>query len=323
MIRPHRTTLTLTDNTCRRFLPLAALLVLLPLPTLAWNAAGHRLVASIAWKHLDSGARAEAAKLLRDHPDYARWIKRSGDDDSQRAAFIEASTWPDEIRKDKRFYTAGFDEATPLLPGYVDMERHTSWHSVKRPIDGSHPPESSAPSIDTQLMALAKTLGSAEASAVERRYALPWLIHLTGDVHQPLHTTVRLTATGKWDKLGSGLTVINPFNPHKGSSTLHEFWDDLPGPSSLRGERLESASLALIASQPRPKRSVSTDHWVEESWKIARESGYPDSASQEEMPVLSEAFFERSKAIADRRVSEAGYRLADLLNTLFKAKKRD
>ena len=301
-----------------KYLVLTLLFLLFPLPAVAWNAAGHRLVAGIAWEFLDAQARSEAYRLLRAHPDHERWLKKAEHGDTDRLVFIEASTWPDDIRQDKRFYSAGIDESRPPLPGFPDMERHRDWHYVNRPINGVYTERSSSGQIDTQLVALDKTLATKSIPTQERAYALPWLIHLTGDSHQPLHTSVRLDAEGKWDTLGNGMSVINPFNPRKKTSTLHAFWDNLPGVPGLRGEHLDATIRALIAAYPRPAHSISSAQWLVESWRIARDSGYP--ASREATPTLTEAFFENSREIANRRVTEAGYRLADLLNLLFKPK---
>ncbi len=295
------------------------LTLLQPFQALAWNSTGHRLVASIAWENLGNTARTKASRLLREHPDYERWQRKAGQEDPDRIVFIEASTWPDEIRQDKRFYSAGRDEPTPTLPGFPDMERRSNWHYVNRPLNASLTSHPVSGQIDKQLVAQAKLLGSHAASSVERHFALPWLIHLTGDAHQPLHASVRLDAEGNWDKLGNGMTVINPFNPRKISSTLHAFWDDLPGPSGLRGERLDTATRTLLAMYPRPPRSSTSNTWIDESWQIARESAYPES--KDTTPTISEAFYEKSREIAHRRVAEAGYRLADLLNSLLGAKK--
>ena len=294
--------------------------LLLPVPAVAWNAAGHRLVAGIAWEFLDVPARREATRLLREHPDHERWLKKAEHGHTDRLVFIEASTWADEIRHDKRFYSAGVDESKPPLPGFPDMERHRDWHYVNRPISGIATGYSSSGQMDTQLVALAKTLATKGSRPQERAYALPWVIHLTGDSHQPLHTSVRLDAEGKWDALGNGMSVINPFNPRKNRSTLHTFWDDLPGASGLRGEHLDTVIRALIAAYPRPPHNASSAQWIAESWRIAREYGYPPG--QEARPTISEDFFENSREIANRRISEAGYRLADLLNQLFKTKIR-
>lgn len=83
------------------------------------------------------------------------------------------------------------------------------------------------------------------------------------------------------------------------------------GSAWLRGERLDRASRALIGAYTRPARSNSAQ-WIDESWRLARSSAYPPD--DEYIPTLSAAFHEQAKQIANRRVAEAGYRLADLLN---------
>ena len=156
------------------------LALLRPLPAAAWNSAGHRLIASIAWDQLDEQTRFAVTELLRQHPDYERWIKNDNYGDAGRTAFIEASTWPDEIRQDKRFFNPGNEAPTPALPGFPDMQRHRDWHYVNRPLDNPDRPAASG-LLDKQLPALASIVGSPARSATERSYALPWLIHLTGD----------------------------------------------------------------------------------------------------------------------------------------------
>lgn len=301
----------------RRRLPLLiAALLGAPVPVLAWNGAGHRLVAAIAWERMAPEAREAAGRLLRQHPDHPRWVRRAGEQEGERGAFIEASTWPDDIRKDTRFYSAGKEEPTPTLPGFPDMERRGSWHYVNIPLDGPRGGKPLSGQLDRQLDATAATLGGATSPELERVYALPWLIHLVGDVHQPLHTSARLDSEGEWDRLGNVLKVSNPFNSRKPVSSLHAFWDDLPGPPWLRGERLDAAAGALMAAHRPGARATTSRRWIEESWQIARECGYP-AATGDPPVVVSEAFYKTSREIADRRVALAGYRLADLLNRIF------
>ena len=316
LFKPQGRPTMCSTPTWRLSLPALIFALILPLPALAWNGAGHRLIACLAWDHLDPEVRLEAGMLLRKHPDYERWLRKAKDEIADRSAFIEASTWPDEIRKDLRFYTAGIDDPTPILPGFPDMERHSNWHYVNRPLDGSLMHKPRPGQLDKQLVRLTNILGGSVAPSNERTYALPWIIHLVGEAHQPLHTSIRLDAEGKWDPLGNGLFVNNPFSRRKSPSTLHAFWDDLPGPSWLRGDRLNAACRALIALQPRPEPSFTSEQWIEESWQIARNNAYPDSI--EAVPTLNESFFENSREIANRRVVMAGYRLADLLNRLLK-----
>jgi len=298
-----------------------ALLLFAPLPALAWNAAGHRLVACIAWNYLDEHSRNGVSRLLHAHPDYARWAGKAGTTQDARGVFIEASTWPDDIRRDNRFYSAGNEAATPGLPGFPDMERHGDWHYVNRSIADSPGAQSRSVAVsgqlDKQLAALIGSLADPGTSLRDRAYALPWLIHLVGDAHQPLHTTGRLDARGMTDRLGNGLTVINPFNPRKNTSTLHAFWDDLPGPPWLRGARLETASRVLAGEYLQSLPAISTfAEWLDESSQIAREGAYPPGAGS--VTTISETFYEDSRTIANQRVALAGYRLAVLLNELLR-----
>jgi hypothetical protein len=111
------------------------MLLLVAAPALAWNAAGHRISAMIAWESMDAGTKSAVGQLLRQHPDYERWQARAHGGDPELTAFLEASTWPDDIRKDRRFYTAGREEPTATLPGFPDMERRLRWHYVDRPVN--------------------------------------------------------------------------------------------------------------------------------------------------------------------------------------------
>lgn len=299
------------------------LLLWLPLPVCAWNAAGHRLVAAIAWDQLDDADRSEIAQLLHAHPDYARWLKRAGNKEwslkeTTRVAFIESSTWPDDIRKDRRFYDADRDQATELIPGFPDMERHRDWHFVNRPLDGTPPDPSlrdaARGQLDRQLEVLSVLFGSRNTTLRDRAYFLPWLVHLVGDAHQPLHACARPETE---DILEDRVSVTHAYRSRPQSTTLHAFWDDLPGPPWLRGEQLDVAYSGLLARYPRPVPSPSKE-WIDESWQIAKRYAYPPkSGSQYE---ITADFMEQSRDIAYRRVTEAGYRLADLLRKTLRRK---
>jgi len=292
------------------------LLLLLPLPVYAWNAAGHRLVAAIAWDQLDEASRSEVSQLVRAHPDYARWLKRAGEkewsgNETARAAFVESSTWPDDIRKDRRFYDANRDQATELIPGFPDMERHRDWHFVNRSLDGvpldPSLQETERGQLDRQLEVLPALLGSRTANLRDRAYALPWIVHLVGDAHQPLHACARPETE---DLQEDRISVTHSYRSRPQSTTLHAFWDDLPGPPWLRGERLDAAYSALLAHYPRPIPSPSKG-WIEESWQIAKHRAYPPRTGNQY--AISAEFMDESRDTANRRVTEAGYRLADLL----------
>lgn len=298
-----------------RLLPMSLLWVL-AFPAAAWNAAGHRISAMIAWEHMDAPTRNAVAAILQQHPDFEHWQLRANGADPDLTAFLEASTWPDDIRRDKRFYTAGSEEPTSTQPGFPDMERRLSWHFVDRPVGWYDRLLPSPGVIDRQLVALARIVGDREEKPSARAYALPWLIHLVGDAHQPLHAASRYGPDGRSDQGGNRVTINNPFQPHASSTSLHRYWDDLPGPPWLNGSRLHSTAIALTSRYATPAATGTPEQWIDESWQIASEHAYPPEIDA--APTITADFHNQALTIANRRVTEAGYRLAALLQQLLR-----
>ena len=301
-------------------LTIALSCALAPPPAHAWNSGGHRISALIAWQSLEPTTREQVAALLRLHPDHARWIAHARGADPDQTAFVEASTWPDELRSDPRFHDPE-DEAKPLLPaplpGFPDMERHRQWHYLNRPINAAPSSVKDDGELDRQIGRLAEVLDS-DAAASRRAWALPWLIHLVGDAHQPLHVGTRVGADGKSDAGGNGFIIDNPFQPNKRLGNLHRYWDDRVAPLWLRGEALNAAAAALMNANPPPAPAGGVALWIDESFAIAANEAYPPTSAASSAPTLIDADFdERAGQIADRRVAWSGYRLADLLRQIF------
>ena len=272
--------------------------VLAPALAHAWNAAGHRLVALIAWQQLSPPSQQFIAAALARHPDHPRWLEKARSGEAADI-FIEASTWPDDIRRDPRFYNEGREPATALLPGLSDTARHTRWHYVD--LDGNGKPE--AGEIDRQLERLSRVLRSTSQNE-QISSALPWLLHLVADIHQPLHV-------GRHgDEGGNAVEIENPFNKRLPFSTLHTYWDDLPGPPWLRGKRLAQNAARLVDTFPPPAQG-NVLLWRDESHRLLAHA-YPKSAGSL-LPIISEEFHQQARAIANRRVVDAGYRLGRLL----------
>lgn len=267
------------------------------LPALAWNGAGHRIVAVIAWQQLSPMTQERVTGLLAAHPDYPRWLEKAGNQGAA-AVFAEASTWADSIRHDDRYHDSGRGEPTPPLAGRFDSRRHRHWHYIDQAADG----RPTRGELDRQIVRLSRLIGN--ASEDEQTYALPWLMHLVADVHQPLHV-------GRSDdEGGTRVTIENPYNRRQPFTTLHAYWDDLPGPSSLRGRRLQREAGRLLAAN-RPPGQGDVDLWREESRQL-HAIAYPQQAGSL-LPVVDETFHRQAKATTERRLAEAGYRLGRLL----------
>lgn len=242
--------------------------------------------------------RERVSTLLRQHPDHPRWLKRQREADVDYGVFQEASTWADDIRRDPRFHGAG-EPPTALLPGFPHMLRQTHWHYRDEPGAGGKG------EIDTRLEQLAREL--ADGREQEQIYALPWLLHLVADIHQPLHTG------GRGDRGGNGFEIENPFNPRKPFMSLHAYWDELPGPPWLRGKYLDKHLRRLSALPPAPQGEVVL--WLGESRALVANQVYPDTPGSL-LPLVTPEFHQRAQGIADARLAAAGRRLGRWLNQL-------
>lgn len=280
----------------RLFLALCCLL--LTPPVHAWNAAGHRLVASIAWEQLSPESQRFISEALESHPDHARWVEKARTADPL-AIFAEASTWPDDIRNDPRFYDEKREEPTPSLPGLGDTARHKRWHYV----DLDHKDKVAAGEADRRIEQLDQLLRSTRKNE-EIYYSLPWLLHLVADIHQPFHVGHRD------DEGGNAVEIENPFNKRLPFSSLHTYWDDLPGPPWLRGKRLATNAAQLLESHPPPPQG-NVRLWRDESHQLLKKA-YPETNGSL-LPLISEDFHRQAHDIANRRIVDAGYRLGRML----------
>jgi hypothetical protein len=142
----------------------------------------------------------------------------------------------------------------------------------------------------------------------EIAYTLPWLLHLVADIHQPLHV-----GNGQ-DEGGNQFEIENPLTPRRPFGNLHSYWDDLPGPSSLRGKRLENLARELVdRNQPSAQGRVSD--WRRESRELHAQA-YPDQQGSL-LPIITEDFQIRARRIAEQRLVDAGFRLGRLLEQIF------
>lgn len=142
----------------------------------------------------------------------------------------------------------------------------------------------------------------------ETKESLMYLIHFVGDIHQPLHL-------GNARDRGGNKMARN----FKGRETnLHALWDG--GLIYLAGKSLVqyASDLNRRISQADKKtwNFSKVNDWANESRVLALDHAYPldDSSSRE----LSKRYIEKSREIIDLRLSQAGVRLAGLLNGLLK-----
>ena len=283
---------------------------------LAWDGAGHMLIAAEAFRQLSPELQAQAVEVLKAHPDYDEWVKSYHPNPtiSQAAyVFMRASMWPDEIR------------------GSGSPYDHPEWHFIDYPL---RPPEffleaDQRPTNNVLfgVMQCEKILSDTNANQELRAAYLSFLIHLIGDMHQPLHCCSLFTAAyPDGDRGGNDFYV----KVDGQGVRLHGIWDGLLGTVP---NPLAQWDYSLTVEEEHPMDSLSdlTLHttpreWSLESRHLAIEYGYLNGnlkggTNSETAPPLPDGYITAAKKVAERRGALAGYRLADEIQEYLKVGK--
>jgi hypothetical protein len=297
----------------------AASMALLP-SAFGWNATGHRIIAAIAYDRLTPKARARVDELLQKHPDYETILLKNAPVDPAgraRAAFIAAAVWPDTIKGDARFWddTRADAHPTELLAGFPDMKRHTNWHYYDTPYtpDDAKPGHQDPPSALSELPRLIRELN--KVAQPLGSYDLPWIEHVEGDLHQPLHCVSRfLLAQPKGDAGGNLVILGEPRN-------LHSLWDNAAGSDASDAYVTKYAAEAVEAHPASKRQEKNPKKWIDEGFAVAKTEVYTfglETGSREHPVQLPAGYAENAKRVAQARIALAGYRLAAVLNDKLK-----
>ena len=263
----------------------AATCLFAPSPALAWGKTGHRVVAAIADTQLSGLSRAHIREIL-----------------GGAESLDEAANWPDEMRS---------------APGAFWQKTATPWHYVT--LDGivyDHaPPEGDALEA---LNHFRSVLRDPAASLADKQLALRFIVHLVGDLHQPLHV-------GKCcDKGGNDIKVAWFGKP----TNLHAVWDSM----IVDEEQLSFTELAAKLERHTSDQNVvdwwdiNPRDWISESAQLREQiyANIPPSATPKgkkgkggALPDLSYGYVYKFTPVMERRLQQAGVRLAAYLNDVY------
>ena len=298
-----------------------------------WNSIGHMAAAYVAFERLTPKQQARVTALLALNPSYADWSTNlpanTASQEKPAYIFMLAATWPDQIKGTIKGYKD--DGNTPpdgpqatLNEGYSDKFMHKYWHYVDVPFspDGTALGAASTVNAQTEIALLRKGIASSEPDAV-KSYDLAWLVHLVGDVHQPLHCTSRFTAATPTGDQGGNLVKLD--GPAR---NLHAYWDDLLGSSDYRapaatGEPADiatalAAAKLLVEADATQAADLNEADWVKESFALDQSSVYvnpPIGTGVGPYSVSTATNYNaNSLKIAQQRVELAGERLAGILS---------
>jgi hypothetical protein len=286
-------------------LKVVATLLLLTLPTsaFAWGPTGHRVVAEIAQRHLTPTTQKKVSQLL----------------DGRTLA--DVANWPDELRSDPRF-----DKYRPLhyatvkdgLTSYRDAEKAPCGDVVVA-IDAftTFLRTGSRETLYAVKALTDKSDGTGQGACnpqdtepISRVMALSFLVHLMGDLHQPLHV-------GGTD-LGGNLVKVNWMN--RWQTNLHSTWDD----EMVDYERLDYKEYARFldrASKADAKRWLTGDTISFADEAVAMRSKlyvFPDDSENSEVHLISYKYVGAQRDRMREQLLKGGLRLARVLNSVFK-----
>jgi hypothetical protein len=288
----------------------------------AWGCKGHQTVALIAGKYLTPEARQFVDKLLTENPIDPKLRRYCGG--FTRDLLVDASTWPDDVRNE-------------LKNGpwhYIDIPRGTP-HGALAPYCGN---EGCVIKAIAEQLAILKGIS---ADPHKRADALRYLIHFVGDLHMPLHATTN-------NDEGGNCVPVRYFRrrPHEYHNSftpnLHALWDTAILERDMEGaEPAEYADfLAQMFASELPKwqaAGIHIDDWAWESHDLADSVVYgqltpgvpvetpaavractdANNIGERMMHLqlqAGESYQENSAPVVEKRIAQAGVRLALLLN---------
>jgi hypothetical protein len=322
------------------------LVALLPRPAAAWSDDGHKTVAVLAYKLLTPKARQNVDAVLQ-------------------GMKVEAVVmWPDSLR----YVNDGC--VTPESPacGRDYRPETAKWHQVDLAYDGDGrytaavcPSTRNGDCIVAAIDDFKKILKDAAernfanySDANKRKYhdAMRFMLHLVGDIHQPLHCANRNRDAG-----GNGVPVTwqgeppYPYPPAK-VWNLHSVWDDTLVERDIKragktGFADYAAWLETTLTQDQrdyasgkkneiePGRAETTAAWAERSHQLAKQYAYDalpttmlDKSTRGEIArgydgqplkivLLDDTYFNKDMPIVRQQLVLGGVRLARILNDIF------
>lgn len=265
-----------------------------------WGANGHRVVAEICDYHLSEKAKIEVANILG------------------KEYITEVTNWPDYVKAEK-----GWDFASSWHYTTIDLDESISEVRAEYAKD---------PAINDALEAMDLMINILKGDEVSSKFfedlmtknkanplngsvkatALAFLVHLVGDIHQPLHV-------GKNKDSGGNKISVLFFSEQTNS---HSVWDT----KIIEHERLSYTEFAHFINKLSPEevashQNATIDDWVRESITYREHiynTLYDYTDRDTGLPSFSWQYQHDNIIIVKERLLQSGVRLAGILNEIYK-----
>lgn len=236
--------------------------------TFAWGPTGHRVTGHIAERYLNKKAKRELDRILKGQ------------------SLAMASTWMDEIRSDSTY------------------DFTSDWHWVTIP-DGQTYEQAEKNKNGDLIMTIERLISelkSRKLSPQQEVQHLKMLIHLIGDIHQPLHV-------GRGNDRGGNNVKVMWFRV---DSNLHRIWDsDMIDDSKLSYTELAQSLQEPTGTELQAWKKSSVREWAAESVRL-RDDVYDFQGDKFGYRYSYENF-----PIVRTRLLQAGVRLGTVLNEIY------
>ena len=272
----------------------------------AWGANGHRITAEVAERHLDDTTKQAIHDILG----------------HERLA--QVATWPDYIRsenawnfaKDWHFLTVDDGQDINRVLNEADKKPGVNnvveaIHFFKAILSGDEI-KASAFKAEMEAHNVEPYRGSLHATA------LIFLIHVTGDVHQPLHV-------GREKDYGGNAVKVLWFEKN---TNLHSVWDE----SLIEHEQLSFSEFAGFVDHATHNEIIEWQgdkpvEWAQESidyreevYRLPERKKNKENPERMDPPALSYQYSHDNIPAIRSRLVKGGIRLAGMLNDIYASK---
>jgi len=252
------------------------LLLAISLQGFSWGSTGHRVVGHIANSYLSGKAKRNIHKILG----------------SESVAI--SSNWADFIKSDTSF---------KYLDSWLYINVKTGLNNAEFT---KYLQEDTKTDAYTKLNFLIGELKNPKTSLEQKRFYLRLLVHITGDIHQPMHV-------GSFEDLGGNRIKAFWFAD---ATNLHALWDSKLIEFQNLSYTEYSANINHLSKQQRREwQKQPMTEWFFESYQLA-DKLYAGIKTQE--PRLSYRYDFENVEMLNQQLLKGGIRLAGLLNEIFK-----
>lgn len=247
----------------------------LPFATMAWGMEGHRIVGEIADSYLSKKTKKEILKILGTE------------------SIAMSSNWADFVKADPSYNYLYNWHFINFPGGLAEIEIH------------AYLDKDTAIDAYTKINFLVTELKKQDNSPENKLLYLRVLIHLVGDIHQPLHT-------GRLDDLGGNKIKVMWFNDSK---NLHQVWDEqLIALQQLSYTEYTAAINHTTKEQIQEWQQQPINSWLYQSYQLA-EKIYGDVNQPDQK--LDYKYNYKYLGLMNQQLLIGGVHLAGLLNDIF------